>query len=487
MKTRLPLQRHPWLSWLLYMAVTGALYFTASHWSLYQPFVVRPSDLDFYIPFWPSAAYIYITYFLLIPALILFSRRQPGFSRVYATTLLCGLLNAFVFLLFPSSLDSIPQAPAQSLLLWIQAMDSTRSVIPSGHVALPFCITFAAMRISRADPTTRVWQRLSIIYLIWAMLISASTVLTGQHYLVDVFAGFLFAFMIAFRPGLDWIRTLAMPTVGALLFEWLIILSTLWITMRWWSWPLAFLATIIVSSRQHALLVLYHDAVHFLISPNRRLNDFLINLLVGVPLLLPVHMYRALHLSHHKDLGTKYDPERVLLYRNQSWNYRALPTRRLLGQLLGDLFLVNSLQMVWFFILEKGKKESHLRLEKTRFYAELPLMFMIFWSAVVFLLFRMPEAVAALLIWFIAYFTFTQLFQKLRSFAEHTTAEDDLALACSWSPGLLGRIFLWPYNINYHREHHKYAGIPWFRLPLAFESVEQRKGTDLVRHLWRSQ
>ncbi len=88
------------------------------------------------------------------------------------------------------------------------------------------------------------------------------------------------------------------------------------------------LPRLFIATRQHAILVLYHDGVHCLVARSRRVNDFIVNSVVGVPLLLPIHLYRALHLSHHRHLGAACDPERVLLYRGQPWTFRPLAARR---------------------------------------------------------------------------------------------------------------------------------------------------------------
>ena len=60
----------------------------------------------------------------------------------------------------------------------------------------------------------------------------------------------------------------------------------------------------------------------------------------------------------------------------------------------------------------------------------------------------------------------------------------DASLSCSWAPGLVGRLTIWPYNINYHREHHARPKVPWDRLPAAFPAARQRPGRDLLAHLW---
>jgi fatty acid desaturase len=246
------------------------------------------------------------------------------------------------------------------------------------------------------------------------------------------------------------------------------------------------LCIVILATRQHALLVLYHDAVHGLIARNRRVNDFLINACVGAPSGLPVHLYRALHLQHHKALGTDRDPERVLLYHGQPWRFRPLTSGKLLLQFLGDLLLWNNLRMVWRYFRLRARPGA-LELPITRAYPETAIQVILFWAAAVACGLRWPEAAwPAIAIWLLTYATATQWLQKIRSFAEHTTADRDASLSGSWEPGLLGRLVLWPYRIQYHREHHALPHLPWHRLPRAPAIGRRLPGRALIHHLWRS-
>lgn len=452
------------------------------------------------LPFWPPSGYVYVTYFLLIPALILTSRRRYGFSLVLGAALVCGVSNAIFFILFPSQLASVPAAPQGTLLQLIQRLDSHYSVIPSGHVSLPFCIAFSMLWLRKGTGAQRngqFWNRAFFFYFLWAIAIAASTLLTGQHFLIDVLFGLLFGFSVSVLAAATWLSgkssaidlpdaswALRWPTLLAFLSEWIFIASVCALTLSFWSWPMVGLAIILISARQHALLILYHDGVHYLVARNRRLNDLIVNSLAGVPFQLPVHMYRALHTSHHRDLGTDADPERVLLYQGQDWNYQPLRTIPLLRQLAGDLFLWNSLRMVLRFGREM--RQDRLRLEKTTFHWELPLLFITFWTVVgIGLYFWLVPVLKLLLLWFGCYFTLTQLLQKLRSFSEHTSRSDRAELSCSWDAGLLGRFFIWPYNMNYHREHHRYAGVPWFELSRRFADAELQPGRNFIRHIWR--
>jgi len=244
------------------------------------------------------------------------------------------------------------------------------------------------------------------------------------------------------------------------------------------------LLCVVIATRQHALFILYHDAVHGLIAKPQRLNDAFINAFVGVPQSLPIHLYRALHLVHHRTLGSELDPERVLLYAGQDWDYRPLPARPLIRQLAGDLLLVNNLLTLFLYMRERIWPTGRLKLPKGRIYPEYYVLAGLFWTAFVAFAWSFPAlALKGFIVWFVPLLTLTQAIQKVRSFAEHA-ALDAPEWSYSWEPGLFGRLVLWPYNIQYHREHHERPGIPWDELPAAFPDRVARPGKTLPRLMW---
>lgn len=270
-------------------------------------------------------------------------------------------------------------------------------------------------------------------------------------------------------------------TLGALLFEWCVVLATIVATVQLAHWALWLPAMFVIATRQHALLMLFHDAVHGLLARDRRLNDFLINLLVGVPHLLPVESYRPLHLAHHRELGSARDPERTLLYARQHWHYQPLSGNALLRQLAGDLFLVNGLRTM-VALSKRGGMPMPQRATLIPAAA---------WALTLGVIFaRWPTAfIPVMVLWFVPLLTMTNLLQKLRSFAEHsggpgvTPGWNDWTY--SWRPGLLGRLTIWPYNINRHLEHHGAPAVPWHALPLlSAESQPALAGSELPALLY---
>jgi len=274
------------------------------------------------------------------------------------------------------------------------------------------------------------------------------------------------------------------PTIVAMLVELAVCAAVVAATLVWWHPITVVVAMVVIATRQHAQFILFHDAVHYNVARDRRLNDVITNLVIGVPQLVPVEVYRRLHLAHHARLGTEADPERLLLYRGQPWQYRPLGLRALCRQLAADLLLVHNVKTIYYFGRELRNPGSRLRLPALRIGPELWAIVMLWGGALVaWLVVDAATALRFALLWFVPLLTLTQLVQKVRSFAEHAPM-DAPELSYSWRPGLFGRLVLWPYHINYHREHHVHPRVPWYRLPAAFPGVVQRSGRELPRLLW---
>jgi len=274
------------------------------------------------------------------------------------------------------------------------------------------------------------------------------------------------------------------PTLFAMLGELVVCVTVVALTLSHFRWYTALPAMIVIATRQHAQFILFHDAVHYNVARDRRLNDLLTNLVIGVPQLVPVQLYRRLHLAHHARLGTDADPERLLLYRDQPWQYRPLGLFALTRQLLGDLLLLNNVRTLVHFQRELRDPRSKLALPPAKTFAEFWLTVALWLGAyIAWLVVDLDSALAFALLWFVPLLSLTQSIQKVRSFAEHGPMQGP-DLTYSWRPGLLGRLTLWPYHINYHREHHDRPRVPWYRLPATFPEAELRPAGRLGRLLW---
>lgn len=460
---------HPtkWRAWswvACYLSVTAVLYGCATHLPVRPPWLVPSTLLDSAIPLVPWTAPVYLSYFMLLPTLVLLGLRKPWLLPAFLSACVASSIALVWHLLVPTAVIR-PIAPADAFLLrWIQQTDAPLGAFPSLHIGLP---------IALAGVLVAFRSRWSILYGVWAAILAITVLTTKQHVVWDVVAGLALGILSAGFVSAAVRFRVDLRSAGALGVEWLGIVLTLIAAVRIDTWWIYSIAVVVIATRQHALLMLFHDAVHGLLAPRRRLNDSIINLLVGIPHLVPVEVYRPLHLAHHRDLGTERDPERRLLYAGQRWNYRPLPLKPLLIQLLGDLFVVNGARTIGAW--RRSGAGFHL--------ATGTWVAMVIWIGA--LLLASPRI---LLLWFVPLLTLTNLLQKVRSFAEHSggpgVTRGWLDWTYSWRVGLLGRLTIWPYNINLHREHHLRPATPWHRLPTlirADQMSSRQLGGLLVR------
>jgi predicted protein tyrosine phosphatase len=149
------------------------------------------------IPFVPVMIVPYMSidlFFVAAPFLCRDNRELATFSKRIAAAILVG---GVCFLLFPLRFAfERPHAEGWlgALFDWFRAMDQPYNLLPSLHIALR---TILAELYSRH---TRGWLRSAAN--LWFVLIGLSAVLTYQHHVMDVVAGFaLGAYCLYFFPG----------------------------------------------------------------------------------------------------------------------------------------------------------------------------------------------------------------------------------------------------------------------------------------------
>ena len=154
------------------------------------------------IPFVPAMAAVYMSIYLLFLAAPLVLRTRREF-RVAITTLatIIGIAGAG-FLLVPAQL-AFPPVREEDLDIWAgvfhlaDRLNLTYNLVPSLHVALTVaCVGMFSSRTG-AIGKALLW--------IWAACVAISTLLTHQHHVLDVFAGWLLA-IVCIRLIYDRVR-----------------------------------------------------------------------------------------------------------------------------------------------------------------------------------------------------------------------------------------------------------------------------------------
>lgn len=144
--------------------------------------------VDDFIPLWTPFLLIYISYFIFLIFTFIYFVRKKIYSALKTILLavIISCMSAYLFYLFFQNGVDRPVIEIGNifdfLYTWVNSWVAPYNAFPSLHVAISTICTLAFW-ISKS--------KLFRVMLIWAILIIASTVLTKQHYFMDIFGGFL--------------------------------------------------------------------------------------------------------------------------------------------------------------------------------------------------------------------------------------------------------------------------------------------------------
>lgn len=251
------------------------------------------------------------------------------------------------------------------------------------------------------------------------------------------------------NPFLSWLHIAA---------EWGAIVGTIYLCERYWSPMLYILAIAIIGARQHALLILMHDGVHYRLFRNRRLNDWVSEVVLAWPHLVAAGPYRRNHIAHHRYLNSEKDPDWKRKQNDPAWVFPK-PANNLAGLLFRDISGLNALALIKVAAtMVSGDPVSP--------------MFLVarygFYAGCLTLIVYVGALKGFAIYWLVPLFTWLVMIMRLRSIAEHSaigSGDGAYSQTRSTHAALLERIFLAPKNVNYHLEHHFFPSVPFYRLP----------------------
>jgi fatty acid desaturase len=241
-------------------------------------------------------------------------------------------------------------------------------------------------------------------------------------------------------------------------------------------------AIVLVAMLQHALFVLAHDAAHYRLFSDRRVNDAAgraLGALAGISMCT----YRVVHRLHHNHLYGEADPDIAL--------HGGYPRGRayLLRKLATDLSGATAWKTYRYFFgapaANAATRVAQRPLDDTP--AALREDARRDRRTVIAVQLALPLAALALggplgllkyaVLWVLPAVTVLQAILRLRAIAEHgAPAGHDSALvaARSHAPGPLLRLALFPHHVGYHVEHHLYPAVPHYRLPALHAALRAR-------------
>ena len=259
------------------------------------------------------------------------------------------------------------------------------------------------------------------------------------------------------RTRSDWI--------GAALVchAWLLIAGAMALFAAWPN-PLTFVVAVaVIGNRQLGLAILMHDASHRLLFARPALNDRVGAWLCGAPVGASLALYRPYHLTHHRHTQTERDPDLALSapFPITPQSFRRKVVRDLLGITGYQRRSAQCRAAMGDAIGLRARLAAIWRNERA---------FLVAQAVLLGVLAALGHAWLFVLLWLVPLLTWYQLVSRIRNIAEHAVtgpAEDPLRNTRTTYAGPLMRLFVAPYWVNYHLEHHLLVSTPCWKLPQA--------------------
>jgi fatty acid desaturase len=244
------------------------------------------------------------------------------------------------------------------------------------------------------------------------------------------------------------------------------------------------LSLFVLGGKQLACAILLHDASHYAVFKNKRLNDWVGNWLGAYPIMQDMLRYRPYHLTHHLHTGLDEDPD-LLLTRGYPTSGKSM-ARKFFRDLSGQTGVKASIGLL---LMQLGYLEYNLGnniqrvSQKDRTWSAFARVFyrqlggpiaanLVLWALLYFF-----ASGWCYLLWVGAYLTTFQFCIRVRSMAEHsmvTDSRDPYANTRTTYANFFERLLFAPYNVNYHVEHHLLMGVPAYNLPKMHRLLKQR-------------
>lgn len=268
------------------------------------------------------------------------------------------------------------------------------------------------------------------------------------------------------RPG---------PLLRATLFDYgmltAVIGGMVWLQGSAWFWALLPLAWVVIAARQHALLVLMHEATHSLAHPVRWVNELWGEVFLAAPMLVSMRKYRKDHLAHHQYANSSQDPDWMRKLGDPTEaGYWQFPVS---GNGFG--FLLRSWARSIVYMLRSFLHVSSVKERAGPGPTNAPPP-MVVWIGRARLALYAGVAVALtvsggwwafVLLWLAPTLLVLPIIMRLRSIAEHFALPyaSELSGTRTIVCGPVERFLFGPHGINYHLEHHLLASVSFSQLP----------------------
>ena len=222
------------------------------------------------------------------------------------------------------------------------------------------------------------------------------------------------------------------------------------------------LSVMLIGSRQLGLAILMHDGAHRCFSCSEGRNMALSQWLCAYPIFADTLAYRRYHLQHHAHTQQEDDPDLVLSapFPITKASYRRKFLRDITGRTGYEQRKAQLLNALGDSSWPAMRRAKHFNDKLGRQLAVNGLL----WAG-------LAEAGiwwAYPLLWLVPMLTWMMVITRIRNIAEHAVvpdSDDPLRNTRTTQVNVFERMFIAPYFVNYHLEHHLLFYVPCYNLP----------------------
>lgn len=262
--------------------------------------------------------------------------------------------------------------------------------------------------------------------------------------------------LVALRDPVEW------KGIALIAHAWAVILGAMALVAVFPNPLTCILAVMLIGSRQLGLAILMHEGAHRCFSRTESRNMALSQWLCAYPIFADTQAYRRYHLQHHARTQQENDPDLVLSapFPITKASYRRKFLRDITGRTGYEQRKAQLLNALGSPAWPLARRARHFHDTLGRQIAVNAL----FWAGL---------AAAGIwwaypLLWLLPLMTWMMVITRIRNIAEHAVvpdSDDPLRNTRTTQANLLERMFVAPYFVNYHLEHHLMFYVPCYNLP----------------------
>ena len=262
--------------------------------------------------------------------------------------------------------------------------------------------------------------------------------------------------LASLRERIEW------KGIALIVHAWVVIFASMGVVAIFPNVLTFALAVLLIGSRQLGLFILTHEGAHRCLSRNETRNMALSQWLCAYPIFADTRAYRRYHLQHHAHTQQEDDPDLVLSapFPITKASYRRKFLRDITGRTGFEQRRAQLLNALGEPSWPLATRARHFRDKLGPQLAVNGLLLAglslagIWW--------------AYPLLWLFPLLTWMMVITRIRNIAEHAVvpdADDPLRNTRTTKANIFERIFIAPYFVNYHLEHHLLFYVPCYNLP----------------------